>query len=377
MFGLILTILVTLMQCYVFWRASSIPALRRLVSARLLIGGGIVLWALFLLSRYLSPELVGSLAKPAELWSMTWMGTLFLLSVTLLTVDIGTGFGFLLKHYVAQLRGIALIAGALLSLFALVQGQRAPVVQRYDVYVLKLPASLDGTVIVALSDLHLGTVLGQKWLAARVEQVQAERPDVVVLLGDIFEGHGTMSTGLIAAMRRLSAPLGVWGVLGNHESYAVHGSIFELLDQAGIHILRNTWIELRPGLVLAGVEDLWGKTNAVSFLNSALDLRPVGSVVLLSHAPLAAELAASKGVDLMLSGHTHGGQIWPFGYLVMREFPLLAGEYDVEGMTVIVSRGTGTWGPRMRLWRPGEILRVTLHSQSGLPTLNESSSSSK
>jgi predicted MPP superfamily phosphohydrolase len=305
------------------------------------------------------------------------MGALFLLSLTLLSVDIGTAFGFLLKHYVAQLRGIALIAGVLLSVLALVQGQRAPVVQRYDVYVPKLPASSEGTVIVALSDLHLGTVLGQEWIAARVEQVQAERPDVVVLLGDIFEGHGTMSTGLIAPIRRLSAPLGVWGVLGNHESHAVDGSIIELLDQAGVNILRNTWTELRPGLVLAGVDDLGVNENALALVNSALDHRPVGSVVFLSHAPLAAELAASKGVNLMLSGHTHGGQIWPFGYLVMLRFPLLAGEYDVGGMKVIVSRGTGTWGPRMRLWRPGEILRVTLHSQSSPPTLHESSSSSK
>ena len=105
--------------------------------------------------------------------------------------------------------------------------------------------------------------------------------------------------------------------------------------------------------------------------------RLMSHAVLLSHSPLATELAASKGVDFMLSGHTHGGQIWPFGYLVMLRFPLLAGEYDVEGLKVIVSRGTGTWGPRPGLWHPAEILRVTLHSQSSPPTLNESSFRSK
>jgi predicted MPP superfamily phosphohydrolase len=376
-FGLILTLLVTLMQCYVFWRASSILSLRRLVSARLLMEGGIALWALFLLCRYSSPELAGNLAIFAELWNMTWMGTLFLLSVPLLGVDIGTGFGFAFKHHVAQLRGIALIAGALHSVLAIVQGHRAPIVQRYDVYVPELPQSVDGTVIVALSDLHLGTVLGQEWIANCVERVQAERPDVVVLLGDIFEGHGTMSTGLIAPLRRLSAPLGVWGVMGNHESHSLDGSIIELLDHAGVNILRNTWTELRPGLVLAGVDDLGGYADEVEPVRSALDHRPAGSTVLLSHSPLATELAASKGVDLMLSGHTHGGQIWPFDYLVMLRFPLLAGQYDAEGMTVIVSRGTGTWGPRMRLWHPGEILRITLHSQSDIRTLNQSGTNSK
>jgi predicted MPP superfamily phosphohydrolase len=355
------------MQCYVFWRASSLPSLRRLVSAKLLLMVGLVLWALFILSRYLSPELLGSLATAAELCSMTWMASLFLLSVSLLMVEMGTGFGFFLKPYSTRLRGMALIAGVVLSLLALYQGQRAPVIQRYDVYSARLPPNLDGTVIVALSDLHLGAVLGEAWLAARVEQVQAELPDVVVLLGDIVEGHGANSIGLIAVLKRLSAPGGVWGVLGNHESHAMQDGNTTLFDQAGIGLLRNAWVELRPGLVLAGVDNLATDQNAQTFFNQALDHRPAGTTVFLSHAPLAAELAARLGADLMLSGHTHGGQIWPFGYLVMQRFPLLAGRYDVLGMSVIVSRGTGTWGPRLRLWRPAEIVRVTLHAQTGAP----------
>ena len=84
----------------------------------------------------------------------------------------------------------------------------------------------------------------------------------------------------------------------------------------------------------------------------------------LSHSPLRADEVASAGVGLMLAAHTHGGQIWPFGYLTRMNYPLLAGQYDVGGMPVIVSRGTGTWGPRMRLWRPSEILRVTLRAPS-------------
>ena len=88
-----------------------------------------------------------------------------------------------------------------------------------------------------------------------------------------------------------------------------------------------------------------------------------GATILLSHTPWQAEKAARAGVGLMLSGHTHGGQIWPFGYLVRRVYPLLAGQYDVDGMAVIVCRGTGTWGPPMRLWPPGEILRVTLRGE--------------
>ncbi len=93
---------------------------------------------------------------------------------------------------------------------------------------------------------------------------------------------------------------------------------------------------------------------------AALAGRPPGAGILLSHAPTRAEEASRAGAGLMLSGHTHGGQIWPFGYLVGLRYPLLAGEYRVGGTTVLVCRGTGTWGPRMRLWHPGEILRVVL-----------------
>ena len=99
-------------------------------------------------------------------------------------------------------------------------------------------------------------------------------------------------------------------------------------------------------------------------VGQALAKRPRGTTVLLSHSPLEMERAARAGAELMLSGHTHGGQIWPFGYLVGIFYPLVAGRYDVDGMTVIVGRGTGTWGPRMRLWHRAEILKVTLRRPS-------------
>lgn len=88
--------------------------------------------------------------------------------------------------------------------------------------------------------------------------------------------------------------------------------------------------------------------------------RPPGAAVLLSHTPWQAREAAAAGAGLMLSGHTHGGQIWPFSYLIRLRYPLLAGRYQIDQMTVIVCRGTGTWGPRMRLWHPGEILSIKL-----------------
>lgn len=367
MFGVILIFAVTLMQGYVFWRAASVPFVRRRISRKHLIGLGVTLWALFLLGRVIDPESTGGMAATLEFMGMTWMAMLFLMSAALFAVEAVTGFGFLLTRFGPGLRGAALVVGGVLSVVALIQGLRAPVVQNHDVYLGGLPGELDGTVIVALSDLHLGSVLDERWLAARVEQIQAERPDVVVLLGDIFEGHGAPGKELLDALQRLSAPLGIWAVLGNHESHGTNADNTALFEKAGIRLLRNTWVELRPGLILVGVDHLTASNNAGGSLAKALARRPSGTTVLLSHAPLPATTLAGKGVDLMLSGHTHGGQIWPFGYLVRQRFPLFEGRYEIGDMTAIVSRGTGTWGPRMRLWHPAEILRVTLHAGAKIP----------
>jgi predicted MPP superfamily phosphohydrolase len=159
--------------------------------------------------------------------------------------------------------------------------------------------------------------------------------------------------------------LGVWGVLGNHEYHTVGEDNSNFFEAGGIHLLRNAWVELRPGLVIAGVDDAaaTGRSGVgVTHLNVTLADRPPGALVLLSHIPLPMEGIGGAGVDLMLAGHTHGGQIWPFGYLVQQRFPLFEGRYDLGESTAIVSRGVGTWGPRMRLWKPAEIVRITLRS---------------
>jgi hypothetical protein len=351
------------MQIYVFSRAATIPLLKQHLPVKYLIGTGMVLWGLFYLSRTLRRSHAGLLIGGFEFFGMGWMGTLFLLFFAMLVVDFVTLFGFILPRLAPTLRGWALIVGGGLAIFALIQGLRPPTVQKYNVPITGLPAKMDGKKIVALTDMHLGNQLGKSWLDNRIKQVQKLKPDLVVLVGDILDGHdGTMSR-LIPSLRRFSAPLGVWAVLGNHEFYRGADSSAELLEKAGITVLRNRWTEIHPGLVLAGVDDLTAnrrfETNGDP-LATTLTGRPAGNTILLSHTPWQAEKAGQSNVDLMLSGHTHNGQIWPFSYLVRRFYPLLYGYYEVQGMTVIVCRGTGTWGPRMRLWHPGEIMEITL-----------------
>ena len=366
MFGSILISICTLMHTYVFWRASSVPLISRHVSLNLLIGTGVLLWAVFFIGRVYGHSGTGTLAAATEFFGMLWMGVLFLLFVPLLAAEIITLFGLLLPKVAPSIRGWALATGAVLSIIAVVQGLRPPVVQSYEVSLPELPRAMDPTVIVALSDLHLGSLIGKQWLAARVAQVKQQRPDLVVFLGDLFEGHAEPRDELLSIFRRLSAPLGVWAVTGNHEFHGGRNRSMGWFDQAGIRLLRNRWVQLRPGFILAGVDDLTSKYRAGlggDFISQALADRPPGATILLSHTPWETEKAARAGANLMLCAHTHGGQIWPFGYLVSRSYPLLAGRYDVSGMPVIVCRGTGTWGPRMRLWRPGEILRVTLRTK--------------
>jgi len=368
MFGTVLISSISLMHVYVFWRIATIPLIAQIVPRKVIVAIGLTLWLLFFFARVYGRSGAGRAAAVIEFAGMNWMGVLFLLFAALLTVDIATGFGFWLPRVLPALRFWALVAGCVLAAIALFQGMRPPVVRTYAVRIKNLPPELDGTVLVAMSDLHLGRLLGPRWLAARIAQVQAERPQAVLLLGDIFEGHGAAPDEFRQIFRRLSPPLGVWAVAGNHEFHGGRNGNGDRFKAAGIGMLRNRWVLAAPGLVLAGVEDLTTLNRSgqgAAAVRLALQGRPAGATVFLSHTPWQAEKAAAAGVDLMLSGHTHGGQIWPFGYLVRRAYPLLAGRYRVDDMPVIVCRGTGTWGPRMRLWQPGEILRITLHLKKG------------
>ena len=356
------------MHLYVFWRAASVPIIHQHISRGWLVGIAVFLWASFILGQFLGHSGVAVIARPLEFLGANWLGVLFLMLSCLLAAEVITGFGFFLPRHSPAVRGGALLAAGILSVIALVQGFRPPVVRDYEVRLADLPPDAEGTVIVAISDLHLGSLLGERWLGERVEQVQALHPDALVLVGDIIEGHGQLEIErrMVPVLRRFSAPLGVWAVTGNHESHGDVEAAARIFQEAGIYLLRNTWKKARPGIIIAGVDDpsdLRESPRDPERIANALTGRPEGAVtIFLSHRPEEAEKAAAAGAHLMLSAHTHDGQIWPFNYIVRAVYPFMAGRYEVKGMPIIVCRGTGTWGPRMRLWRPSEVLRITLHS---------------
>ena len=368
MFILILTLAASLMHGYLFWRMASLPWVGAHMGRKRLWALALFVWLLYVLGSVLGHDGRGGLASVMERLAMDWLGVLFIASTVMLAVDLLTGFGLWTKRYLPRLRSGALLLAAVMIVVAVVQGLRPPVVM-HDVVVLPdLPPALDGTTLVALSDLHLGSQLGAVWLAGRVAQVQALQPDIIVLLGDSFEGHGEPDPALLPILAGLKAPLGVYAVTGNHEHFGDSSPAIALTERAGIKWLRDRWLQVRPGLTLAGVDDLttrWRRVRKEDLVTPVLTGHPAGATVLLSHSALQLEQAAAAGVDLMLSGHSHGGQIWPFGYLVQQFYPFLVGRHEVNGMTLIISRGTGLWGPRMRLWQRGEILELTLRARQG------------
>ncbi len=355
----------TVMHLYVVSRLWGLPAIPGAWWHRGLVIAAVALWLSFPLGQLLARSL-GRAAAPIEFAGAAWVGILFMLLVMLLAADVVTGFGWLLPARPA--RQVALLAAAVLSVVGLVQALRAPVVEEHQVAVRNLRPELDGFRLVQLSDVHLGPFLRSRWLEARLAQVDALRPDLIVVTGDLLDQDAALSEALVPWLQRLRAPHGVWGVTGNHEFYAGLDRSLAVFRAANIEVLRDRSAEAAPGLVLAGVDDLTARRQygmSDHAVDRTLANRPPGTTIFLCHSPWEVERAAELGADLMLSGHTHDGQIWPFTYLVRLMYPYVAGRYGVNGMTLIVSRGTGFWGPPMRLFKRAEITLITLTGARG------------
>ena len=317
------------MHAYVVWRIISVPWVASHARFWIVIGVAIILWAVYPLARILNAYDFQILGTPLEVIGANWIGVLFLLFSALLAADVCTLGGFLFPAISGTIRGCAVILAVSMSLIALIQGRRSPSVREFEVSLPGLPSQLDGKRLVALSDLHLGTVLGERWLAGIAERVAKLEPDLIVIPGDLFDSDAAHVESMLPTLRKLRAPMGVWAVTGNHEYYAGPDRCVALMESAGYTVLRDRWAEAAPGLIIAGVDDLTARDETGSehtYLERALKGLPKGGIVFLSHTPWGADGASAKGVGLMLSGHTHNGQIWPFNLLVRLRYPFLCGE---------------------------------------------------
>ena len=239
-----------------------------------------------------------------------------------------------------------------------------PSVTRFEVASPELPQQFDGLRIALVTDLHAGAVRSASFTRQVVDLVNAEHPDVVVIAGDLVDGTAARYSPEIAPLADLQAPLGVYATTGNHEMFRDTANWVTAFEDVGLTMLQNSAVPLqRDGatITLAGVHDLTGEGEWAPDYDAALGGTDAGAFTLFAaHQPLQALDVEGRGVDLQLSGHTHGGQMWPINYLVPLQQPMLEGKATVGGTTVVTSRGAGAWGPAIRVAAPPEVPIITL-----------------
>lgn len=267
-------------------------------------------------------------------------------------------------------RGLAITAGigaAGTVGFGVRSALGPPVLDRQQLVLPRLPRSMDGTRLVVVSDIHLGPLAGEAHVRRIVDRINQLDADVVAIVGDLVDGSVAERGAAAEPLAGIRSRHGAYFVTGNHDYYSGHDQWRERLDELGIRTLRNERTELliRGGaLDLAGVNDLTGSDydDGPDFARTFADRDPDRPVVLMAHQPVQVRSAARYGVDLQVSGHTHGGQLAPFGLLARLEQPVLTGLGRVDGVPVYVTNGAGFWGPPVRVGAPPQVTLLELRS---------------
>ncbi|MEW2165353.1 metallophosphoesterase [Streptomyces sp. NPDC007084] len=241
---------------------------------------------------------------------------------------------------------------------------RGPSVKRVTVPLAKLPRSAHGFRIAVVSDIHLGPVLGRGFAQKVVDTINSTQPDLIAVVGDLVDGSVKNLGPAAAPLAGLRARHGSWFVTGNHEYFSGAEQWVREVRELGIHPLENARTEL-AGFDLAGVNDVQGESegHGPDFGKALGDRDTARACVLLAHQPVQIHDAVRHGVDLQLSGHTHGGQLWPGNLVAAAANPTVAGLERYGDTQLYVSRGAGAWGPPTRVGAPSDITVVELASR--------------
>jgi uncharacterized protein len=341
------------------------------------LAGGILLGLVF------TAMLVGLMARSRErgAWSdyvsavgLFAMGFFSSLFVFTLLRDVGLALAWLLLSAASfqTLTTVSAVFVMALAVFATVVGllnarRRARVVS-VEIPLRNLPVALEGFTIAQISDIHVGPTIKRGYVDAIVDAVNALNADVIAVTGDLVDGSVRDLASHTEPLSRLKARYGVYFVTGNHEYYSGERAWTAEFKRLGLRVLENEHVVVTHGgasLVVAGVTDFSAhhfnpaqKSDPAAALAGA----PVdaGAKILLAHQPRSAAAASAAGFDLQLSGHTHGGQFWPWTLFVRFQQPFTAGLHRLNDLWVYISRGTGYWGPPKRFGAPSEITRLRL-----------------
>lgn len=347
-----------------------------------------VLWLGLTFARVLTFDVPGELATVAAVGFWTWFGLALYLGLSLFAAQL-VGAGRWLAARVRRLARAAppeapvdeerrlflarsvVGASALVSVgvgsYGLYRAIGDPEITEVVVKLPHLPKALDGYTLVQVSDIHIGDILGQRFLAHMVERCNALKPDLVAITGDLVDDSVAVLGPTIGTLQRLRSRHGSYFCTGNHEYYSGADEWCDALSRMGITVLRNRHVSVGDAgasFDLVGVDD-WGAHR--SGFRQGYDLEraiagrdPERASVLLSHQPANFDVVSRKGLGLQLSGHTHGGQMFPFTKLIKLSWQYPRGRHALGDSTLYVSRGTGFWGVPMRVDSPPEIVKVVL-----------------
>jgi len=319
-----------------------------------------------------------NIAIPVSWVGYVWMGSMFLLLVLLWGGELArwswvkyASFASVnggRREFLAQLLAGGVGAfGLALSGWGVWSAIRPVEVKRVPIRLKKLPESLNGLRIVQLTDMHVGLTIGRDFVDDVVRKVNALEPDIVAITGDLIDGSVEELGHAVAPLAEIRAKLGTYFVTGNHEYYSGADSWLTFLREMGIRVLRNEHVELTKdgeAFHVAGVDDWtahqFGNGHGANMARAMEGRDSSKPVVLLAHQPVQFDEAQAHGVDLQISGHTHGGQIFPFGVLTRMVQPFVSGLHRRGDSQIYVSSGTGYWGPPMRIAAPAEITLIEL-----------------
>jgi predicted MPP superfamily phosphohydrolase len=244
-------------------------------------------------------------------------------------------------------------------------------VKRLTVRLRKLPEALRGLRLVQLTDMHVGPTIGRNFVEDIVSKVNQLDADIVAITGDLIDGSVEELGDAVRPLGRLRAKHGTYFVTGNHEYYSGADEWLTFLLEIGVRPLRNEHVEVGDNgasIHVAGVDDWtahqFGNGHGADMSRALQGRDETKPVVLLAHQPVHFDQAREHGVDLQISGHTHGGQIFPFGFLTRLVQPFLSGLHRRGDSQIYVSSGTGYWGPPMRIAAPSEITLIELERES-------------